>query len=85
MYPDLALGPLLNLQRIRANGFVDYGYGSGRFGSAQTQTYTSAGVEVKFDVNVMRLLPQLDVGFRYSIGIQPTASLFEVLIGSINF
>jgi len=36
-------------------------------------------------VNVMRLLPQLDVGFRYSIGLQPSTTLFEVLIGSINF
>ncbi len=85
VYPDIALGPLLNLQRIRMNGFYDYGYGSGRFGSTQSQTYMSVGVEVKFDINVMRLLPQLDVGFRYSQGIKPSASLFEVLIGSINF
>jgi hypothetical protein len=67
------------------NGFLDYGFGSGWFGTTQTQTYTSAGVEVKFDINVMRLLPQLDVGFRYSVGIQPSTSLFEVLIGTINF
>ena len=85
VYPDIAIGPLLNLQRIRMNGFLDYAYGSGRFGSTQTKTYTSAGVEVKFDINVMRLLPQLDVGFRYSVGIQPSTSLFEVLIGTINF
>jgi hypothetical protein len=67
------------------NGFLDYAYGSGRFGSTKTQTYTSAGVEVKFDINVMRLLPQLDIGFRYTVGIQPSTSLFEVLIGTINF
>jgi len=85
VYPDIAIGPLLNLQRIRMNGFLDYAYGSGRFETTQTKTYTSAGVEVKFDINVMRLLPQLDVGFRYSVGIQPSTSLFEVLIGTINF
>jgi hypothetical protein len=85
VYPDIALGPLLNLQRIRMNGFMDYAFGSGRFGTTDTQTYTSAGVEVKFDINVMRLLPQLDVGFRYSIGIQPSTTLFEILIGTINF
>jgi hypothetical protein len=85
VYPDIAIGPLLNLQRIRMNGFYDYAYGSGRFGSTQTQTYASTGFEVKFDINVMRLLPQLDVGFRYSYGIQPSTSLFEVLIGTINF
>jgi len=85
-YPDIAMGPLLNIQRMRANGFLDYGYGQGSINNtAATQAYLSTGVEVKFDVNVMRLLPQLDIGFRYSIGIKPASTLFEVLIGSINF
>ncbi|MGC4022360.1 MAG: hypothetical protein QM734_10615, partial [Cyclobacteriaceae bacterium] len=48
-------------------------------------TYVSTGVEVKFDINVMRLLPQLDIGFRYPKGLTPSTSLFELLIGSINF
>lgn len=84
-YPDIAIGPLLNIQRMRINGFYDYGFGSSVFSNAFTQTYASTGVEVKFDINVMRLLPQLDVGFRYSYGIQPSTTLFEVLIGTINF
>jgi hypothetical protein len=84
-YPDVAIGPLLNIQRMRMNGFFDYGYGSTVFSSVFSQTYQSAGVEVKFDVNVMRLLPQLDIGFRYSMGIMPATSLFEVLVGTINF
>ena len=85
-YPDVALGPLLNIQRMRANGFLDYAFGSTPIpGGAVSQGYTSAGVEVKFDVNVMRLLPQLDIGFRYSVGLQPAATLFEVLVGTINF
>jgi hypothetical protein len=85
-YPDIAIGPLLNIQRIRANGFFDYGYGQGALNFAEyTQTYMSAGVEVKVDVNVMRFLPQLDFGIRYSVGIKPSTSLFEVLIGAINF
>ncbi len=84
-YPDVAFGPLLNIQRVRANGFFDYGFGSGQFGQAVTQSFMSTGIEVKFDVNVMRLLPQLDIGFRYSKGLTPSTSLFEVLIGTINF
>ncbi len=80
-YPDLNIGPLMNFQRVRLNGFFDYGYGS----TTRTQTYMSAGVEVKFDINVMRLLPQFDIGFRYSVGLKPSTTLFEVLIGSINF
>jgi hypothetical protein len=84
-YPDIALGPLLNIQRVRANGFFDYGYGGYAYGRNVTQTYMSTGIEIKLDVNVMRLLPQLDIGFRYSRGLAPATSLFELLIGAINF
>ena len=88
-YPDIALGPVLNIQRMRANGFLDYGFGSNPdFATARyngKQEYISAGVEVKFDINVMRFLPQFNVGFRYSYGIKPSTTRFEVLIGSINF
>lgn len=83
-YPDIALGPLLNIQRIRANGFFDYGFGSSMFSQLYTQTYMSAGIEVKFDVNVMRLLPQLDIGFRITKGLTPSTMLVELLLGSIN-
>jgi hypothetical protein len=83
-YPDIAFGPLVNLQRIRANGFFDYGYGSSpKFNDSET--FVSTGIEVKLDLNVMRLLPQFDIGFRYSIGLKPSTSLFELLIGTFNF
>ncbi len=84
-YPDFNIGPLVNFQRVRLNGFFDYGYGSGYFGSQSNSQYMSVGAEVKFDINVMRLLPQLDIGFRYSYGIKPSASLVEILIGTLNF
>jgi WD40-like Beta Propeller Repeat len=83
-YPDVAIGPLVNFQRIRANGFFDYGYGSSpKFNDSEM--FISTGVEVKLDLNVMRLLPQFDIGFRYSLGLQPSTSLFELLIGTFNF
>lgn len=86
-YPDIALGPVLNIQRFRLNGFVDYGFGSlARQRETLSETYLSAGVEAKFDINVLRFLPQLDIGFRYSYGFQPVAvSRFEFLLGTINF
>lgn len=83
-YPDISIGPLLNLQRFRANVFYDYGFGSSpQFDSSQT--YASVGGELRMDFNLMRYLPQLNVGFRYSYGLQPTASQFEFLIGFLNF
>lgn len=87
-YPDAALGPVLNIQRVRLNGFVDYAFGSSRFSPTRftSTTYLSAGAEVKFDINVLRFLPQLDVGFRFSYGIKPEQlTVLEVLFGTINF
>jgi hypothetical protein len=85
-YPDIAMGPVLNIQRLRANFFFDYGFGSTQFPTQLvTRSYSSVGTEVKFDINIMRFLPQLDVGFRYSIGLQPSTTRFEFLLGTFNF
>lgn len=85
-YPDISIGPLVNFQRIRANAFVDYGFGSSTSrGNPVSQVYLSVGGEVRVDLNVMRLLDQFNIGFRYSYGIQPSATRFEFLLGTINF
>jgi hypothetical protein len=87
-YPDIAVGPLVNFQRIRGNAFMDYGFGSSEFSGREpiSQTYLSVGAEVKIDLNVMRLLNQFNIGFRYSYAIQPVAATrFEFLLGTINF
>ena len=83
-YPDVAVGPLLNIQRLRANAFFDYGFGeSPLFDSSQQ--YMSVGVETKLDINIMRFLPQFDIGVRFSKGLNPSTMEFELLIGTFNF
>lgn len=86
-YPDIAIGPLVNFQRVRANGFVDYGFGRSAFPGIDpvSRTYLSVGGEIRIDLNVMRLLNQFNIGFRYSYGIQPSVTRFEFLLGTINF
>lgn len=85
-YPDVAFGPLLNIQRVRLNAFIDYGYGSSVLNQKpSSKSYLSTGGEVKFDINIFRLLPQLDIGFRYSYGINPATTRFEFLVGTLNF
>ncbi|MDZ4715154.1 MAG: hypothetical protein SH819_06750 [Cytophagales bacterium] len=85
-YPDIAIGPLLNIQRFRANVFFDYGVGKSVFvNSAPQLGYTSVGGELKADFNVMRFLRQFNVGIRYSYGLSPAVTRFELLIGAINF
>ena len=83
-YPDIALGPLLNFQRLRANLFFDYGRGQSPLFDSSME-YTSVGVEAKLDLNIMRFLPQFDIGVRFSKGLSPATSEFEVLIGTFNF
>jgi hypothetical protein len=84
-YPDLAIGPLLNIQRLRANLFLDYGFGQYSLYSGVNKSYLSTGAEIKFDVNLIRTLPQLDIGLRYTYGISPYVSKFEFLLGTLNF
>jgi hypothetical protein len=85
-YPDIALGPLVNFQRIRTNFFLDYGFGETSLRNRTvSRTYLSTGAEVKLDINILRFLPQFDIGFRYSYGIEPSVTRFEFLIGTFNF
>lgn len=83
-YPDIAIGPLVNLQRVRGNAFIDYAYGLSRTFN-RSQAYTSVGGELKFDLNILRFLPQLDLGVRYSYAIETRSGNVEFVIGNIGF
>jgi hypothetical protein len=99
-YPDIALGPVLNIQRVKLNVFCDYGHGEGTtyfyhatkplvYYASHSVNYQSTGMEMTFDFNVMRWLQQLELGFRatYVQGNKYTNSgvVFEFLIGNIPF
>ncbi|HEX6227445.1 MAG TPA: hypothetical protein VFZ52_23675 [Chryseolinea sp.] len=99
-YPDIAIGPLLNIQRIKANFFYDYGKGTGStyyykpsstrvYSIATDATYQSIGVETTFDFNVMRFLPKFELGFRttYRVANEYNTSgvVFEIVVGNIAF
>ena len=82
-YPDIAIGPLLNIQRVRANAFFDYGAGSTQV-LLRNYEYSSVGAEVKLDINILRFKPQFDIGVRFSKGLSPSTSEIELLIGTFN-
>lgn len=85
-YPDVAVGPFINFQRLRANVFYDYGFGRGPSFFFQTgRDYASVGIEATLDINIMRFLPQFDIGVRFSKGLRPSTAEFEVLFGTFNF
>ncbi|PHN04284.1 TolB family protein [Flavilitoribacter nigricans] len=58
-YPDLAIGPLAFVKRIKLNGFIDYGQLNFE------NDIFSYGAELRFDVRFLRLL-EVDFGVRYS-------------------
>lgn len=83
-YPDIALGPILNIQRVSGNLFTDYAFGQSKTFKT-SQAYTSFGGELKFDVNILRFLPQLNFGVRYSYSVEKQSGGVEFLIGNIPF
>lgn len=92
LYPDLSIGPFIYIQRIKAELFYDYGYGetdveNTTYGvkSLTSKQYYSTGVDLTFDFNVMRALPQLELGVRFVYLPDQQQSKFEFLIGSLGF
>jgi len=64
-YPDLALGPLLFVRRLQAEGFGDYSVGYSAGGRNKTY-YRSAGVELTTDFVPFSINQTWRVGVRYS-------------------
>ena len=99
-YPDIALGPILNIQRIKANIFYDWGRGKGSqyyydiknsvvYQAATNATYQSLGVDTSMDFNLFRLLPRAEVGLRSTYRLEndfnTSGVVFEFFIGNIGF
>ena len=68
-YPDVALGPLAFIKRVKANFFFDYatlqtGFPFTEFNFLNGEM-RSVGVELRFDVRVVRIV-DMDFGVRYS-------------------
>lgn len=99
-YPDLAMGPILNIQRVKANFFYDYGKGTGKvyyykpqsdrvYYSTNDQIYQSVGLETTFDFNVFRLLPKFELGvrttYRFANDFNSSGMVVEFLVGNIGF
>ncbi|MFO7657845.1 MAG: hypothetical protein R6W78_12325 [Bacteroidales bacterium] len=65
VYPDLGLGSVLYIKRIRVNIFTDIGQGkSVRKSVNYTKDYLSFGADLLFDTNFFRFLPEIDLGIR---------------------
>lgn len=88
LYPDLALGPLVFVKRIKANFFYDFTRGdisSWEPLAARTRDIRSAGMELTFDLRVVRLL-EINTGIRYSYRLDDESARhqFDFLILNIG-
>lgn len=82
-YPDIHIGPLLNVQRIYFNGFYDKGLGSLR--NQPDLNLNSYGAELSFNFNLMRFSLLFDMGVRYSYMPDFHDSRIELIIGGVSF
>jgi hypothetical protein len=82
LYPDLALWRLAYLQRIKGNLFFDAGQG---LTEGRTRYFYSLGLDLTADFNVLRLLPQLEVGFRTYYLPQTGKVGFEFVVLDVGF
>jgi hypothetical protein len=79
-YPDLALGPVVYLKRLKANLFYDGGVGLTNGVSRKLQ---STGVEISSDLHILRFIFPLDIGFRF--GYRPIEKqYFSDFLFSVN-
>jgi len=81
LYPDLNIGPIVYIKRLKANLFYDYAEGKSPAG---INTYQSTGIELTADMHIFRLLFPFDMGVRYIYLPDLQQSRFEFLF-SIDF
>lgn len=80
IYPDISLGPIVYLKRLKANLFYDGGYGSTR---GRRDKLQSTGVEVTADMHVLRFIFPVEIGFRF--GYRPIEKqYFSDFLFSVN-
>lgn len=82
-YMDWHLGPIINLQRVYANAFVDQGIGMNQ--GQPNNLFYSVGAEVSFNFNLFRLLPLFDLGVRYSYLPNEKDEMIEIIFGGVTF
>jgi hypothetical protein len=88
-YPDLSLGPLLYIKRLRVNLFHDLSYGkdilqiNGSDVKWYTGSYRSFGAEIYADMHVIRFIFPISIGIR--AGYMPgRRKIFSELLLSVE-
>ena len=92
VYPDISIGPLINIQRIRYTSFINGGQIDGKKNTFPYLPFKenpiSFGGEITFDINLFRQDALFDLGLRWSYITNTLNSeddlVFELMLGSIG-
>ncbi len=80
--PNLSLGPVLNLERIKGNLFYDHIIGRG---NGRNAVYNSVGVELSFDINSSSLPVAIDLGMRFAYRLSDNGYQIEPVCFGVRF
>lgn len=79
-YPDLSIGPLAYIKRIKANLFFDSGTGVTK---GMKNIYQSTGIEMYSDLHFLRFVFPIELGFRFGYFTRDKR-YFSDLLFSVN-
>lgn len=82
LYPDLELGDIMYIKRIRCNLFCDYAEGT--FSNSVTKNYLSYGGELTTDCHIINFVAPFNTGLRMSYMPNKASFYFEFLF-AVNF
>jgi len=82
VYPDWALGSLFYLKRLRGAFFGDFNVGKT---SDFEQQYSSVGLDLNFDFNLLQLAVELNAGVRLAYRLAEKDLHASLLIFNIEF
>jgi hypothetical protein len=80
LYPDLAMGSVAYIKRVKANLFYDHAF---YHNSSVVDQYNSAGAEITSDLHILRFLLPFDMGARIGYRIADKRWFADFLL-SIN-
>ena len=81
-YPDLVIGELLYLKRVKGKLFGDYGKG---YNNNSSEYFNSAGIELSCDLNLFSIPIELDIGIRAAYRFRDRSVRFEPVVLGISF
>ncbi len=82
LYPDFHIGSLIYMKRVKSNIFFDHT--SIRYEN-KTKSYPSAGIELTFDVHILRFFSPIQFGFIYAYNFNnKSLHVYPAVSNSLN-